>query len=60
VNENLQIEKWVAVEALRALTVITKNPNSYYSKIMPDDAANIREAIMRLEKAIEASQSNKN
>lgn len=51
-NELVQVPWWVCVEAKRALQSVIEDKNSYYARVMVDDAASIRSALEHLESAI--------
>lgn len=51
-NELVQVPWWVCVEAKRALESVIEDENSYYARVMVDDAAGIRSAVEHLETAI--------
>ena len=52
-HELVQVPWWVCVEAKRALHSVIEDKNSYYARVMVDDAANIRGALEHLESAID-------
>ena len=55
-NEEFLVKIWVLVEANRALRNVMSDPNSYYAKVFPDDAANIREAANEIDNLIRISK----
>ena len=51
-NESIDVEKWVLLEARRALRHVMTTPGTYFDRVMHDDAQNIRAAARYVEDAL--------